>query len=181
MTDYSTIDYSYLSYVGSSSDSKQLRILKKLTAHLELTPGYAPLKVFRGVATITAKEAVDCLSILEAPQAEFGFPAGSTHRKEQWPLLLQGWPKDDPLNPSDPAYALKAAVEKQIAGIIDAEDPTGGIRRDDLYLLGGDVAGFSIGAGVVRPPNDDTGKSRLANFFIPLLLSITTDKTQPSI
>ena len=182
MIDYSSVNYDYLSYIGMSAEPKQLRVLKKLTAHLELTPGYAPLRVFRGRGVVTANEAEDCLSILEAPQAEFGAPVGSTRRrKEQWPLLLQGWPKDDPVNPSDPAYLLKAAVEKQLSGIVDLEDPSGAQRTDPLYMLGGDVVSFSIGTGIVRPANDETGKSRLAYFFIPLLLEIATDKAQPQL
>lgn len=165
------------------ADPKQLRILKKLTAHLELTSGYgtedAPLKVFRGKAVITAKEAEDCLSILEAPRPIIGTPAGEQglNRKETWTLLVQGWPKDDQENPSDPAYLIKAAVEQHLSLVV-AEIPNGVARTDDLYMLGGDIAAMTIGQGVVRPPSEE-GSSRLAMFYLPLYLEITTDVRNP--
>ncbi len=161
------------------ADPKQLRILKALTRHLEATPGYAPLKVFRGKALITAKEAEDCLSILEAPRPIQGSPAGGAAlvRQETWTLLLQGWPKDDPANPSDPAYYLKAAVERHLAEIVREDNVHGILRSDTLYRLDGDVTGMSIGQGVVRPPEEQT--SRLAMFYIPLVLEIQTDVGDP--
>jgi hypothetical protein len=158
---------------------KQLRILKKLTAHLEVTSGYEPLKVFRGKAVITSKEAMDCLSILEAPRPIIGDPANNqgVQRREAWTLLIQGWPKDDAENPSDPAYMMKAAVEQQLSLII-AEHPEGIERTDDLYLFGGDIASLTIGQGVVRPPSEEAA-SRLAMFYLPLILEITTDVRNP--
>lgn len=182
MVDYSAMDYSYLDYEGMAGDPKQLRIIKRLGLHLAETPGFKPLKVFRGKGTITAKEVQDCLSILEAPRSLFGEGAGwgKIKRNEQWALLLQGWPKDDPENPSDPAYRLKAAVETQLAHIVANEDPQGRDRSDKLYLLGRDCASIEIGQGIVRPVSQEQGNSRLAEFFIPLLVSIQTDKLNPS-
>lgn len=161
------------------ADSKQLRILKKLSAHLELTSGYEPLKVIRGKAVITVEDATDCLSILEAPRPIVGEPAGENglHRLEQWTLLLQGWPKDDKNNPSDPAYAMKAAVEQWLSLIV-AEDPNGLTRTDDLYMLGGDIHSMTVGQGVVRPPSEE-GASRLAMFYLPLYLQIVTNLVNP--
>lgn len=162
---------------------KQLRILRKLTAHLEVTSGYGtedePLKVYRGKSVITAKEVEDCLSILEAPRPIVGVPAGEQglKRLETWTLLVQGWPKDDARNPSDPAYLMKAAVEQHIA-LIAAELPDGRQRDDDLYLLGGDIGSLTIGQGVVRPPSEEAA-SRLAMFYLPLILEITTDVRNP--
>lgn len=182
MIDYSAMDYSYLDYEDAADHPKQLRIMKKLSLHLERTPGYAPLKVYRGKGTVTASEMEGCLSLLEAPRSLFGESAGwgKLNRNEQWALLLQGWPKDDPQNPSDPAYELKAAVEKQLAQIVDNRDSFGRDRTDKLYLLGGDCASIEIGQGITRPVSQDQGNSRLAEFFIPLLVSIQTDKLNPS-
>ena len=176
------VEYDYLDYAGAAQDPKQLRIMKKLCLHLALTPGYAPLTISRGKGTVTAKEAEDTLSLLEAPRSLFGEPAGrgGIRRDEQWALLLQGWPKDDPKNPSDPAYALKAAVEMQLASIIHNDDRQGRTRTDRLYRLGGDIASMEIGQGIVRPVSQDQGNSRLAEFFIPLLIEIQTDKLNPS-
>lgn len=161
-------------------DSKQLRILKKLTAHLELTSGYEGIKCYRGKLVVSAKEVEDCLSILEAPRPVVGQPAGHQGHKrlETWTLLVQGWPKDDKENPSDPAYAMKAAVEQWLYRLIAVEEQTGLPVYKDLYLLGGDIASLTIGQGVVRPPSEEAA-SRLAMFYLPLILEITTDVSNP--
>jgi len=161
-------------------DSKQLRILKKLTAHLELTSGYEGIKCYRGKLVVSAKEVEDCLSILEAPRPVVGQPAGHQGHKrlETWTLLVQGWPKDDKENPSDPAYAMKAAVEQWLYRLIAVEEQTGLPVYKDLYLLGGDIGSLTIGQGVVRPPSEDAA-SRLAMFYLPLILEITTDVSNP--
>lgn len=161
-------------------DSKQLRILKKLTAHLEATSGYEGIKCYRGKLVVSAKEVEDCLSILEAPRPVVGQPAGHQGHKrlETWTLLVQGWPKDDKENPSDPAYAMKAAVEQWLYRLIAVEEQTGMPVHKDLYLLGGDIASLTIGQGVVRPPSEDAA-SRLAMFYLPLILEITTDVSNP--
>ena len=162
------------------ADSKQLRILKKLTAHLELTSGYEGIKCYRGLLVVSAKEVQDCLSILEAPRPVVGQPAGHNgHRRlETWTLLVQGWPKDDKENPSDPAYAMKAAVEQWLYRFIAVREEDGLPVYPDLYMLGGDVASLTIGQGVVRPPSEEAA-SRLAMFYLPLILEITTDVSNP--
>lgn len=162
------------------TDSKQLRIVKKISAHLEATSGYEPLAVSRGKLVVSAKDVEDTVSILEAPRPVVGEPAGVNGylRHETWTLLVQGWPKDDKANPSDPAYAMKAAVEQQLYKII-ATDPRGGQPKyPDVYLLGGDIAAMIIGQGVVRPPTEEAA-SRLAMFYLPLILEIVTDISDP--
>jgi hypothetical protein len=184
MVDLPTFDKAFFAKAVTRSDdpappSKQLRILRKLTAILEVTSGYAPLKVFRGKSVITAKEVMNCLSILEAPRPIIGEGAAeqSVKRVEDWTLLVQGWPKDDAENPSDPAYFLKAAVEQMLSLVI-AEHPEGIARTDPLYMLGGDIASLTIGQGVVRPPSEEAA-SRLAMFYLPLIVRITTDVRNP--
>lgn len=176
-------DYSYLDIEGAATMPKQLRIMRKLSAHLARTPGFEGIKVYRGKGVVTAKELEDCLSILEAPRSLFGEAAGwgGVKRNEQWALIVQGWPKDDQENPSDPAYRLKAAVEMHVAAIVSNTDHSGRERTDPLYLLGGDISGMEIGQGIVRPANQESGTSRLAEFFIPLLLGIQTDKLNPHV
>lgn len=161
------------------ADSKQLRILKKLTKHLELTSGYEGIKCYRGVLIVSAREVENCLSILEAPRPVVGQGAGhhGHARLETWTLLVQGWPKDDKNNPSDPAYELKAAVEQWLYRLV-AVDNRGGEGLYPEYLLGGDLASLTIGQGVVRPPEQE-GASRLAMFYLPLILEITTDISNP--
>lgn len=164
----------------SPNDPKQLRVLKKITNHLELTSGYEGIKCYRGKTVVTAKELEDCLSLLEAPRPTVGQPAGHLgHRRlETWTLLLQGWPKDDPDNPSDTAYALKAATEQWLYRIIAVEEHSGSPAYPELYLLGGDIASLTIGQGLVRPPTEEAA-SRLAMFFLPLIVEIATDVSNP--
>lgn len=161
-------------------DSKQLRILKKLTAHLEVTSGYEGIKCYRGKLVVSAKEVEDCMSILEAPRPIVGQPAGHQGHKrlETWTLLVQGWPKDDKDNPSDPAYAMKAAVEQWLYRIIAVKESDGLPVYPDLWMLGEDIASLTIGQGVVRPPSEEAA-SRLAMFYLPLILEITTDVSNP--
>lgn len=158
---------------------KQLRILRKLKALLEVTSGYEGTKVWLGKSVITAKETQDTLSILEAPRPIVGSPAAEqgVKRNEPWTLLVQGWPVDDPAAPSEPAYWMKAAVEQQLSLVI-AELPDGRQRTDPVYMLGGDIASLTIGQGVVRPPSEEAA-SRLAMFYLPLIVGITTDVRNP--
>lgn len=158
---------------------KQLRVLRKLKALLEVTSGYEGIKCWIGKSVITAKETADTLSILEAPRPVVGSPAaeGGVKRNEPWTLLVQGWPIDDPEEPSAPAYWMKAAVERQLS-LINAELPDGRQRTDPVYLLGHDIHSLTIGQGVVRPPSEEAA-SRLAMFYLPLIVGITTDVRNP--
>ena len=179
---HAAMDYSYLDEGVEKTDPKQLRIMKKLSNHLARTPGYDQIEVSRGKGTVSAREAEDTLSIFEAPQAQYGDPVGrdALSRRETWTLLIQGWPKDDPAHPSDPAYKLAAAVNRQLAMIVEEQGRDGKRREDNLFNLGGDLAEMSIGQTIVRPVSNEHGNSRLAEFFIPLLLTIQTDKLNPS-
>lgn len=158
---------------------KQLRILRKLSALLEATSGYEGIKCWRGKSVLTAKETEDTLSILEAPRPIVGSPADEhgVQRSEVWTLLVQGWPKDNPDEPSAPAYWMKAAVEQQLSLVI-ATLPSGALRKDPVYLLGGDINSLTIGQGVVRPAGEEAA-SRLAMFYLPLIVGITTDVRNP--
>jgi len=158
---------------------KQLRIIRKLAALLEATSGYEGVKCWIGKGVITAKEVEDTLSILEAPRPQIGSGAGEQNlkRSEAWTLLVQGWPIDDVFEPSAPAYFMKAAVEQQLSLIV-AELPHGQQRDDPLYMLGGDITSLTIGQGVVRPPGEEAA-SRLAMFYLPLIVGITTDVRNP--
>jgi hypothetical protein len=158
---------------------KQLRIMRKLSALLEATSGFEGIKCWRGKAVLTGKDTADTLSLLEAPRPIVGSPAAEqgVKRDETWTLLLQGWPVDDPAEPSAPAYWMKAACEQQLSLVI-AELPNGVQRRDDVYMLGGDISSLTIGQGVVRPAGEE-GASRLAMFYIPLIIGLQTDVRNP--
>src|SRR4051812_30034410 len=121
------------------ADPKQLRVLKKLVAHIEgINPANddpktnAPYeidltgKVYRGRSLLTIDDAENAISILEFPRQELYSPVGDHGlvRMHSWNLMVQGWPADDPVNPSDPAYALLALVEMRLARLV-AEAPQG--------------------------------------------------------
>lgn len=160
---------------------KQLRIMRKLSALLEATSAFdgKGVKCWRGKSVLTAKDTEDTLSLLEAPRPIVGSPAAEngTRRDETWTLLLQGWPKDDPDEPSAPAYWMKAACEQQLSLVI-AELPNGVQRSDNVYMLGGDISSLTIGQGVVRPAGEE-GASRLAMFYIPLIIGLQTNVQNP--
>lgn len=175
------IDYGYLEAAVNQPDDpgpvpKQLRILRKLAAHLEVTSG---CKCFLGVDVLSADMAEDALSILEAPRPIIGQPAGEggLKRLEGWTILIQGWPRDNKKSPSSPAYFMKAKVEQQLALIV-AELPDGKQRTDALYRLGGDISGLTIGQGVVRPAGE-AAPSRLAMFYLPVVISLHTSSINP--
>lgn len=158
---------------------KQLRIMRKLSALLEATSGFDGVKCWRGKSVLSAKDTEDTLSLLEAPRPIVGTPAAEqgVKRDETWTLLLQGWPKDDHEEPSAPAYWMKAACEQQLSLVI-AELPNGVQRRDGVYMLDGDISSLTIGQGVVRPAGEE-GASRLAMFYIPLIIGLQTDVRNP--
>jgi hypothetical protein len=178
------------------ADSKQLRILKRLTEVLEgINPDNAnpatgdPFtfdlrdKVVRGVSVLPADEAENKLSILEYPRQELFEPVGrhGIIRKEEWMLMLQGWPTNDPQNPSDPAYAMKAEVEAQLATIL-SEKPNGrGPTHPENYMLKIEgkpqIMTLMIAPGVVRPPED--AASRLAMFYLPLVIGVKVNVADP--
>lgn len=179
------------------ADPKQLRILKKLSAHLEgINPDAIneatgePYtfdlrgRVVRGVSVLPVDEAEDRLSILEFPRQELYTPVGEHGiiRQNQWTLMLQGWPTDDPDSPSDPAYLMKAEVETHLARLV-AEKPDGrGPLYPDEYMLGEheglrEILSLTIAPGVVRPPED--AASRLAMFYLPLVLGVRLNVADP--
>lgn len=173
-------------------DSKQLRVLKALTAIVEcINPtnedpatGAAfdiDLRgaVWRGRSVFGQETAgKHFVSILEAPQPINGLAADDHHttRSEQWRLLVQGFVPDDKENPTDPAYDLKAKVEMQLARIVKLNKQGDGEYPED-FLLNGLVSKLVIGQGVVRPPTKDI--SPTAFMYIPLTVEITTDVTNP--
>lgn len=171
-------------------ESKQLKILKRLTALLDgITPAeidpatgvaYAvdlAGKNFRGITVIGQDTKLPATTILEAPQPINGEPADDlqTRRHENWRLLLQGFAVDDKENPTDPAYVLKAIVEQRLSRIV-AEEQGDPVYPDD-FLLGKLCTGFVIGQGVVRPPTKEV--SPTAFFYIPLTVKLATDVTNP--
>lgn len=163
------------------ADSKRLTILKRLCAHLEGIDGGYPYehnlkgRVFRGRPAYGAGDPVPLVSVLEGKAADYGQFAdeAQTVRKDSWLLLVQGWVKDDTLNPTDPVYSLLADVELRLSDIIATE--RGVPKFSGIYHLGGLISGLTIAAPVVRPPED--GVSSKAFFYLPVLVGLKSDLT----
>src|SRR5690349_13335762 len=133
------------------ADPKQLRVLKKLVAHLE---GINPTNidpatgdpyeidlrehVFRGRSILTIDDAEDAISILEFPRQDIYSPVGEHGivRQVTWQIMLQGWPKDDPENPSDPAYRMLAHCEMRLARLVAQKSQGRGPLYPEEYMLG---------------------------------------------
>lgn len=179
---------------------KRLRVMEKLVDLLEgINPGNTYIdaagdeksfpidmrnNVLVGRTTISTNEAEDAMSLLENPRPFEGREVGwdKLLRQGDWLLLLQGWPRDDIKNPSKPAYKLAAMAEMRLSRIVKL-DSRGDPMYPADYLLGLDPEGdpeiieMSIGQSVVRPPSDTN--SRLAMFFIPLVIRLATDPSKP--
>lgn len=168
------------------ADSRQLDILKRLTAHLEgisFDNGYEfdlAGRVFRGRMVYGADDPVPMLSILEhlQPDIQLSF-AGHNNiaRQETWVLLIQGWVENQPDNPTDLAYQLKASVEKRLSELI-VMGVDGYPVFPDAYLLGTEqtITGIAVGPGVVSGPREI---SAMAFFYLPLGIGLAMDISDP--
>lgn len=167
-------------------DSRQLDILKALTTHLEgvtYQAGYdhdLTGRVFRGRAEYGADMPLPMVSILEAPRPD-DRPRLAGHerafRSEDWTLLVQGWVEDDLLNPTDPAYALKADVERHLARLVAVHENRGTPVYASEFRLGNRVTEIGIGPGAVSPPRDRV--SSKAFFYLPVVVTFAVSPTSP--
>lgn len=167
------------------TDTKQLTILKRLTAHLEgITPanGYdydLAGRVYRGKAIFGSDEPLPFVSILESMRPDPQPQSAGTERlvrEEAWELLVQGWVDENRDLPTDDLYGLKGAVESRVAQIV-AKDDRGNPAYPEVYRLGGLVVSLRIGPGVVRAATPQVGGAEA--FYLPLLLSYVTNLADP--
>lgn len=129
-------------------------------------------RVLRGRLIFGDKDPIPMISILEVPIPldQIVSPLDSPYSNGTWELLIQGFAKDDPENPTDPAHVLMAAVKKRLA-----EERKKNIDYN-LLGMGQNVTGMRIGAGVVRPPDEVSAK---AYFWLNLSLDIVEDLSNP--
>lgn len=175
-------------------DSKRLRTLKALTEHLrtEVTPanGYehdlsGEGAVMRGRLYHDEDAPLPGVSILDnidpdrAPRRTgWQDMAEADTSYEGWTLLVQGWVKDDKLNPTDPAFNLMADVRKALAKVLqDADAHAGRPTAHPNYLLGGLIEGMTMEPGIARPPME--GVSSRAFFWMRVTLKFVEDQNDP--
>jgi len=157
------------------ADPLKLTILKKITSMLlTVTPanGYTndfTGKVFRGRTLYGTESPETMISIVESPRPDQPNFAGENEvLQEDWLLLIQGWTRDDAVNPTDRLYPMLADVEKVLFRAVVCNKVGDGMYPDD-YRFGGLVVNLQIGPGVVRPPSEVSSK---AFFYLPLRVSL---------
>lgn len=131
--------------------------------------------VFRGRNRFGSDDPLPMLSVLEPMDGRepWGSPAPSPSSHGQYPLIVQGFVKDDPDNPTDPAHILMADVKRALA-LEKAKT-----NRYDLFGLGNgenSVIGITIGGGVVRPADEYSSK---AYFWLVVTLNIVENLADP--
>jgi hypothetical protein len=171
-------------------DSKRLAVLKALTTHLEtevaIANGYQydlAGHVFRGRLYFAAEESVPQISIIEALNPDRD-PRRAGHddgvqppqHNENWVLLVQGWDKDDKLNPTDPAHGLMADVKKALAKLVTGPNPMTGLGGHAAYRLGGLINGLELEPGTVRPPEEISSR---AFFYIRVIVNLADKIADP--
>lgn len=171
---------------------RKLRILKALTDTLKtITPangyqsdladfdpgdGAFTPRVYRGRAFFGDEDPVPMISILEAVEASEDVVAAHKFKAVSeyfWPLLVQGFVKDDKTHPTDPAYTLLADVRQCLAR--EASRRSAG----SPFILGfpdTKVTGMQIGSGIVRPANE---LSAYAGFHLTLGIGLIDDAEEP--
>lgn len=171
-------------------DSKRLTIAKAISAHLETEVAIAndyqhdlAGRVFRGRSFIAADESLPMVNILEALNPDrYPARAGGDDRvqapeqHEGWVLLVQGWAKDDKVNPTDPAHLLMADVKKALAKILTGPHPMTGLGGHAAFNLGGLITGMEIEPGTVRPPEEVSG---LAYFYVRVIVKFVEKVSDP--
>lgn len=172
------------------ADPFRLRVLKALTDHLKtITPangyqsdlsdftapdGFLSPRVFRGRDSFGESDSLPFVSILEdfrPDEQTMGSPS-STSGTGEWRLLIQGFVKDDPTNPTDPAYILAADVLKALIAARKA--------RYDILGFGSAmpcVADLRFKQPVVRPADNEV--SLTSFFFITVTLKLAENLENP--
>lgn len=171
------------------TDSYRLTIMKRLSALLEgteLDNGETLAgKVFRGRSTFGNESPDTMISILEATKPGDPVYVGDrAERKSLWPLIIQGWTKNDTENPTDPVYQMMAAVEVRLARIVEKSEHTGDPAYPSDFMLGSGGAGkkrlitqVEFGPGVVSPARDQV--SSRAFFFMPIWVTFVETTGKP--
>lgn len=166
----------------------RLKVLVRLTEHLQTiertTPGALPTytyslapdasfpdgRVLRGRVAYGDDDPLPMVAIVEDPKQleRDAVPLREVNASlGDWDLLIQGFIKDDPVHPTDPAYFLAADVAAKLA---DA-------KKDTRNILGlGSkkpcVDQLHIGAPVIRPADTI---SATTYFWLPVRLHLVED------
>lgn len=150
----------------------KLQVLRALTAAIkEVTPtngyvcdladydpgdGVTMERVYRGREYFGDEDPLPMVGILEGtnPADEVAEPPYDGEIAEyDWPLLIQGWTRNDPEHPTDQAYLLLADVRQRLNMERRRKKPGDRTSRRILGFDEDKITRLSIGPGVVRPPD----------------------------
>jgi hypothetical protein len=170
-------------------DPFRLRVMKALTTAIkQVTPangclndlsdytdeaGRTAERVFRGRDLFGESDGLPMVSILEDFRRLESDPSGKGGKETVAPfrVLVQGFVRDDPDNPLDPAYILEAEVRRALIA-----------TRTRYNVLGlGDtmpcVTDLTVGQPTCRPADNEV--STVAYFFLPVTLTLVEDLANP--
>ncbi len=179
----------------NNGDPFKLRVLHALTDIIkEVTPdngyvsnladfdpgdGVTTARVYRGRAWFGDSDPIPMVSVLEPVEEAdlfFTVPDDDTSGTYDWPLLVQGFVNDDPLNPTDPAYKLMRDVRRRLirekARRKPGRNTTDPLGTAEWNLAGCRVSNLKVSTGKVRPADDVSAK---AYFWMVVTLTITED------
>lgn len=177
--------------VNALGDPKRLAMLKVLSHYLSteitIANGYKSKltdAVFRGRMFFTTDDPLPMISIMDNPDPDrYPTPAGNRGYElptgnEDYILLIQGWDKDDKINPTDPAHVLMADVRKALAKLAYRGAPDSAQYSEEYpYLLGGLITRLSVEPGVVRPPTEQASAD--AFFWMRISVGFAEDPNDP--
>lgn len=165
-----------------ATEPLRLRILKNMSEALKeisVANGYHTDlngQVYRGRMVYGSNDPLPLISLLEVPIPldQTPPPEDSEFSSGGWELLVQGFIKDDPTNPTDPAHFFMADAKKRL--VLEKRKAYADRPEDGILGLGNFVTGLRIGSGVVRPPDDI---SATAYFWLTITLDVVEDLSDP--
>lgn len=144
----------------------------------------APDVIQRGKILFGEDDPVPMIALIEPPVPAEGM---ATPQKDnpahigKWDILIQGFVKDDPSNPSDDAYRLMAEVKKVWTKHVKDSETLDKRYHDYLGLgqkgkPGNRINGVTMGRGAVRPADSVSDKSF---FWLHFTLDLSEDLANP--
>lgn len=172
--------------VGELQNPIRLQVLKNLEKVLsEISPanGYVedfsgtPRKVWRGRIMFGDGDTLPCLNILETPIdiEQTPSPDQGVDSTGEWDVLIQGFlPPNEEEDTLDRAYVAIADIKKRLAK--ERKAPMGTAIGQDKLGMGGLVKDIYIGAGTVRPPDEN---STVVYFWLRITIKIVDQNENP--
>ena len=166
-------------------DTFRLRVLKALTSSLEeisTADGYAndlAGKVFRGREHFGDGDPIPLVSVFEKLDLEWDGrtvedrSSGGTRSQTRLDLVIQGFVKDDPMNPLDPAYAMIGDLHRRLTE--EAVRRTD--RRFDILGMGNRIVSMEVGQGGTMKPSIEASDHAFA--YVPVRLTFVEDRSKP--